>query len=45
MKKIFMILSIVSSLFMTGCSNTNVNNVLDTISNGIETGFNNVSIL
>lgn len=43
MKKIFMILSIVSSLFMTGCSNTNVNNVLDTISNGIETGFNNVS--
>ena len=43
MKKIFMILSIVSSLFMTGCSNTNVNNVLDTISNGIETGINNVS--
>lgn len=43
MKKIFMILSIVSSLFMTGCSNTNVNNVLDTISNGIETGLNNVS--
>lgn len=43
MKKIFMILSLVSSLFMTGCSNTNVNNVLDTISNGIETGINNVS--
>lgn len=43
MKKIFMILSIVSSIFMTGCSNTNVNNVLDTISNGIETGINNVS--
>lgn len=43
MKKIFMILSIVSSLFMTGCSNTNVNNVLDTISSGIETGLNNVS--
>lgn len=43
MKKIFMILSIVSSLFMTGCSNTNVNNVLDTISSGIETGINNVS--
>lgn len=43
MKKIFMILSIVASLGMTGCSNTNVNNVLDTISNGIETGINNVS--
>lgn len=43
MKKIFVTLSIVSSLFMTGCSNTNVNNVLDTISNGIETGINNVS--
>ena len=43
MKKIFMILSIVSSLFMTGCTNTNVDNVLNTISNGIETGLNSVS--
>lgn len=43
MKKIFMILTIVASLGMTGCSNTNVNNVLDTISSGIETGLNNVS--
>lgn len=43
MKKIFMILSLLSSFVLTGCTNTSVDNMLNTISTGIETGLNTVS--
>lgn len=43
MKKTFIFLSILSSLYLTGCTNTDVNSVLNTISNGLETGISTVS--
>lgn len=43
MKKTFIFLSILSSLCLTGCTNTDVNSVLNTISDGLETGISTVS--
>lgn len=43
MKKTFICLSILSSLCLTGCTNADVNGVLNTISSGLETGINTVS--
>lgn len=43
MKKKFIFLNLLLALFITGCSSADVDNVMTSISNGIETGVNNVS--
>ena len=43
MKKKIIFFNLVLSLFISGCSNANVNNVMNTISSSIETGITNVS--
>lgn len=43
MKKKIIFLNLILALFMSGCTNTNVNNVMSSISNTLESGINNVS--
>ncbi len=43
MRKTFIFFNLLLALIIGGCSNANVNNVVNTISSTIETGINNVS--